>query len=53
MMRYWVGQKTEAPRASRKNVKATSGGRRWGDHPECTRDLGGEKLSELKGRDLK
>jgi hypothetical protein len=21
----------------------------WGDHPECTRDLGGEKLSGLKG----
>jgi hypothetical protein len=23
-----------------------------GDSPECTRDLGGERLSGLKGRDL-
>ena len=25
----------------------------WGDPPECTRDLGGERLSGLKGRDLR
>ena len=29
----------------------TSGG--WGDHSECTRDLGGERLPGLKGRDLR
>jgi hypothetical protein len=31
----------------------TSGGRRLGDPPECTRDLGGERLSGLKERDLR
>jgi hypothetical protein len=47
------GGKTEALRADRKN-----GNRKpqevgsWGDSLECTRDLGGERLSELKGRDL-
>jgi hypothetical protein len=25
----------------------------WGDLPECTRDLGGERLSGIKGRDLR
>ena len=47
---------TERQGITEKNAlwkQATSGGRRWGDPPECTRDLGGEKLSELKGRDLK
>jgi hypothetical protein len=31
----------------------TSGNRRVGDSPECTRDLGCERLSGLKGRDLR
>ena len=25
----------------------------WRDPPECTRDLGGERISGLKGRDLR
>jgi hypothetical protein len=47
-----MGGRTEALGASRK--KATSGGRRWGRvYPlECSRDLGSERLSGLKGRDL-
>jgi hypothetical protein len=28
-------------------------GKRWEKALECTRDLGGERLSELKGRDLR
>ena len=51
---YWGGKSSEALRASRKN-----GNRKpeeivgWGDPPECTRDLGGERISGLKGRDLR
>ena len=48
------GKRTEALRASRKNRKKQPrevGG--WGDPPECTRDLGGERFSGLKGRDLR
>jgi hypothetical protein len=41
-------------RASRKNGNRQSQEiRGWGLHPECTRDLGGERLSELKQRDLR
>ena len=46
--------RTEALRASRKNGNRQPqeiGG--WGDPPECTRDLGGERLSGLKGKDLR
>jgi hypothetical protein len=32
---------------------ATSGDERWGDPLESTRDLGGERLSGLKRRDLR
>jgi hypothetical protein len=45
---------TEALRANRRN-----GSRQplkigvWKDPPKCTRDLGGERLSGLKGRDLR
>ena len=48
-------KRTEALRASRKNEKkATSGGRRLGEGtPQCIRESGGEKLSELKGRDTR
>ena len=53
MIRYGVGEQERSPEGQQKESKlATSGGRRWGDSPECTRDLGGERLSGLKGRDL-
>ena len=44
------GKRTETLRAIRKNGNRQLqeiGG--WGDPPECTRDLGGERLSGLKG----
>jgi len=47
MIRYWVGEKTDALRANRKNGNRQPqdvGGR---DPPECTRDLGGERLARL------
>ena len=31
----------------------TLGGTLWGEPPECTRDLGSERLPRLKGRDLR
>jgi hypothetical protein len=45
---------TEALRASIKNGNRQLqeiGG--WGDSPECTRDQGHERLSRLKGKDLR
>ena len=49
-----LGEKgTEALRASRKNGNRQPqkiGG--WEDAPECTRDLGGKRLSGLIERDL-
>ena len=52
-MRYWAGNITESLIVSRPNLKqAFSGGRRWGNPPECTVDLGCKRLSKLKGRDL-
>jgi hypothetical protein len=48
------GKRTEVLKVSRKN-----GNRQpwevgsWGYPPECTRDLGDERLSGLKGRDLR
>ena len=54
MIWYYVGERTEALRASRKNRNRQPqevGG--LGDPPECTRDLGGERLSGFKGRDLR
>jgi hypothetical protein len=33
--------------------QASSGSRRLGEPPECTRDLGGERLLGLKGRELR
>ena len=58
MIRYWVGEKeggrTEALRASRKNGNGQPREIGDGGTPlEYTRDLGGERLSGLKGRDLK
>jgi|UPI00000E9F01 hypothetical protein len=52
----WLGigweKRTEIPEGQQKEWKhATSGGRRFGGGghaPECTRDLRGERLSELK-----
>jgi hypothetical protein len=47
-------EKTEIPEGQQKEWKqATLGGRRWGDPLECTKDLGGKRLSGLKGRNLK
>ena len=47
------GKRSEALRSSRKNgnsqLKEIGG---WGDPPKCTRDLGGERLTEIKGRNL-
>ena len=54
MIWYWVMEKTEALRVSRKNENRQPqeiGG--WGDPPESTRDLGDKKLSGLKGKDLR
>jgi hypothetical protein len=48
-----VRERTEAPRASRKNGNRQLleiGG--WEDLAECTRDLGGERLSGLKAGTL-
>jgi hypothetical protein len=48
------GGGTETPEGQQKERKhATSGGRRLGDSSECTRDLGSERLSKLKERDLR
>ena len=47
-------KRTEVLRALQKEWKqSTSGGRRWRDPPECTRDLGDERHSGLKGRVLR
>jgi hypothetical protein len=54
--RFGIGWEkiTEALRASRKNgsrqLQEVGG---WGHPPECTRDLGGERFSRLKGRGLR
>ena len=54
MIRYWVGEKTEITEDQQKEGKqATLGGRRLGDPPEYTRDLGSERFSGLKERDLR
>ena len=48
------GKRTEALRASRKNGNMQPqeiGG--WENPPECTRDLGGKRLSGIKGTDLR
>jgi hypothetical protein len=53
---YWVREKDRSPEGQQKEWKqATSGNRRLGvgGAPECTRDLGGEGLSALKGKDLR
>jgi hypothetical protein len=49
-----VRERTEVLRASRKNANRHHqeiGG--WKDLPKCTRDLGGKRLSGIKGRDLR
>ena len=51
---YWVKKNAEALRVSRKigsRQPQEIGG--LGDPPECTRDQEGERLSGLKGRDLR
>ena len=50
----WREDRTEALRASRKNGNRQPwevGG--WGYPPECTRNMGGERLSGPKVRDLR
>jgi hypothetical protein len=56
MIWYWVGEKDLNPEGQQKEWKqATSEDRRLGggDSSERTRDLGGERLSGLKERDLR
>jgi hypothetical protein len=49
-----LGRKGDSPEDQQKERnQANSGGRRWWNPLECTRDLGGERLSGLKGRDLR
>ena len=53
---YWVREKDWSPEASRKNVNRKPqeiGGLGDPPFPEFTRDLGGERLPGLKGRDLR
>jgi hypothetical protein len=45
------GGRREALRASKMNGNMQPRG--WGDPLECTRDLGGKRLSELRRRDLR
>ena len=48
------GKRNEIPEGQQKEWKhATLGGRRLVYPPECTRDLGGERLSGLKERNLR
>jgi hypothetical protein len=42
------GKRTEIPEGQKESKHATLGGRRLGDPPECTRDLGGERHSGLR-----
>jgi hypothetical protein len=54
IIRYWVREKDRSPEGQQKEWKqATSGGRRSRDPPECTRDLGCDRVSGLKMRDLR
>ena len=50
----WVGERTEALKASRKNGnrQPQEVGGEGTDTLECSRDMGGERLSGLKRRDL-
>ena len=50
MIRYKLGDRSGALRTSRMNGNMNGG--RCNDSPECTRDLRGERLPGLKGRDL-
>ena len=53
MIRNW-GRQERSPEGQQNEWKyATSGGRRWGDSLESSRDLGGVRLSGLKGRDIR
>jgi hypothetical protein len=50
-----VGEKGLKSKGPEEWKQATIEGRMrgWGDPPECVRDLGGERLSGLKERDLR
>jgi hypothetical protein len=46
----WGGRQDRSPEGQQNEWKqATSGSRRWGNPPESTSDLEGERLSGLKG----
>jgi hypothetical protein len=48
------GKRIKALRASRRNGNGQPGEiGGWGDPPECTRDLGGERISGLKGKNFR
>ena len=48
------GKRTEILNASRNNgTRQPLEIENWGDAPVCTRDLGGERLSGLKERDIR
>jgi hypothetical protein len=50
---YWVREKGWSPEGQQKEWKqATSRNRRLGEPSECIRDLGGERLWGLIGKDL-
>jgi hypothetical protein len=54
IIRYWGGERNCSTEGQEKEWKwASSEYRRWDSHLECTRDLGGERLSGLKGRHLR
>jgi hypothetical protein len=48
---FGLGKRTETLRTRRKNIKRQPG--EVGGPPECTRDLGDERLPGLKVRDLR
>jgi hypothetical protein len=48
------GRQERSPEGQQNEWKyATSGGGRWVDTLECTRDLGGKRSSGLRGRDFR
>jgi hypothetical protein len=48
-----TGDKEQSPKEQHNEWRyATSGDGRWGDHLECTRDLGSERISRLKGGEM-
>jgi hypothetical protein len=50
---YWARKRTKTLRVSRKNGNRQPQEIGWGNPPECTRELRGERLSGLKGRNFR